>query len=275
MTKKFAVIILCALFSMCFFVSCGSDDEEDIVSNTDQNGNENGENADENGSGNNQNGENTNENADNSGQNDNDINENNNDVNENNNDVDENTVDNDPNGNGDNENNGVNDNENGDDSDNGDSQQPDADVDTGDTGSNQGDDGNLSNSDANQTAQPGSVGAPCSSENDCKGSFGSGDSEQTPSCLDTGDGFPNGYCTYISDAEAKACNNLNEIHYGYNAYEDGYCYHRCSKPSDCRKGYRCSNKVHACMPDCKAPGYECYMNGVCDETDGVCLKSGY
>ena len=268
MTKKFAVIILCALFSMCFFVSCGSDDEEDIVSNTDQNGNENGENADENGSGNNQNGENTNENADNSGQNGNDINENNNDVNENNNDVDENTVDNDPNGNGDNENNGVNDNENGDDSDNGDSQQPDADVDTGDTGSNQGDDGNLSNSDANQTAQPGSVGAACTKHTDCKDYGGDDGTEGT--CLT--DGFPGGYCTFNSDeSEHVACDKSNEVYHtsSQSSWFDGYCYHRCTKPSDCRKGYRCSNKIHACLPDCEQNN--CIDNTVCDATDKVCL----
>lgn len=277
MTKKLSLLIFCAIFSMFFVISCSSDDEEDMVvdtegnssENDDQNGNNNGDNADENGSENNQNSENTNENTDNSDQNDNDINENNNDV-------DENTVDNDPNGTGDNENNGVNDSEIGDDSDNGDSQQSDADADTGDTGSNQGDDGNLSNSDASQTAQPGKIGAACTDDDQCTQTYGSGDSSQEALCLfESSDGFPGGYCSFLSTGyEEDICGSTGEVFYNFGGESlsgTGLCLHRCTQPSDCRKGYRCSNKIHACLPDCNKTGYKC-VYGQCDTTDGVCVK---
>ena len=144
-------------------------------------------------------------------------------------------------------------------------------TDSGADSGSEGDDSNLNTGDTsgNQAAK-GAVGAACTSDSDCKGSYGSGDDEHTPSCLAAKEGFTGGYCSYFSD-DGKACSNAGETHYEYNSWGDGFCYHKCTKPSDCRVGYRCSNKAHLCMPDCKKAGYECFY-GECDQTDGVCLK---
>ena len=158
-------------------------------------------------------------------------------------------------------------------------------VDTTDTGADTtdtdstytGDNSNLNTGDTSgNQAQSGKVGAACTSDSNCKGSYGSGDSEQVPVCLTADFEYfpaPGGYCTFLCDmTDDSACKNANGICYGYGSYSDGYCFHKCTKPSDCRVGYRCSNKIHACMPDCVASGC---ATGKCDTTDGVCLKSGY
>ena len=284
MTKKFAVIILCALFSMCFFVSCGSDDEEDIVSNTDQNGNENGENGSNNGDNGTNNGENggntdtgtdsgTDSGADTAADTGSDTGT----------DTGADTgSDSGDSGTDTGADSGADSGDSGTDTgaDSG-ADSGDSGTDTGaDSGADTGDDGNLSNSDANQTAQSGKIGAACTSDSQCKQTYGSGDDEQKANCLfESSNGFPGGYCSFLTTGyEEGACNSTGEVFYNFGNSPDsisssgnGLCLHRCTKPSDCRKGYRCSNKIHACLPNCKVAGYEC-MYGKCDETEGVCLK---
>ena len=148
----------------------------------------------------------------------------------------------------------------------------DADTDTtADTGSEGGDNLNTGDTSGNQ-AQSGATGAPCSDDDDCQGSYGSGDDGQIAICLTANDSYfpaPGGYCSFMCDAtDHAACDNAGGVYHGYNGWGDGYCFHKCTKPSDCRVGYRCSNKINACLPDCAETGCTA---GTCDETDKVCL----
>lgn len=145
--------------------------------------------------------------------------------------------------------------------------------DTGaDTGSEGGDNLNTGDTSGNQ-AQSGKVGAACTSDSQCTQTYGSGDSGQEAFCLtQSGDGFPGGYCSFMCDmTDHAACDNAGGVYHANSqgSWGDGYCYYKCTKPSDCRVGYRCSNKIHACLPDCEVN--ECVYNTVCDETDKVCL----
>ena len=124
-------------------------------------------------------------------------------------------------------------------------------------------------------AQSGKIGAACTSHSQCTQTYGSGDSAQTATCLtQSGDGFPGGYCTFFGDlTDSAACDSTEELFYNFGgSWGSGLCLHKCTKPSDCRAGYRCSDKIQACLPDCTTAGYEC-MYGTCDQTDGVCLKN--
>lgn len=144
--------------------------------------------------------------------------------------------------------------------------------DTGaDTGSEGGDNLNTGDTSGNQ-AQSGKVGAACTKDSQCTQTYGSGDSGQDPLCLTSNDiafPSPNGYCSFLCDfTDTGACDSAGELCYLYSNY-NGVCLHKCTKPSDCRVGYRCSNKIHACLPDCA--NSEC-KTGACDPTDKVCLK---
>ena len=148
---------------------------------------------------------------------------------------------------------------------------------TNPTNPGEGSDGNLNTGDTsgNQAAS-GATGAPCTSDSQCNatysGSFGGEDFDQEAFCLTANDNYypaPGGYCTLSCDTyDQGACNSVNGVCYLYSTY-NGYCFHKCTKPSDCREGYRCSTKIHACMPDCATAGCK---TGVCDETDNVCVK---
>ena len=135
-----------------------------------------------------------------------------------------------------------------------------------------GDNLNTGDTSGNQ-AQSGKVGAACTSDSQCSQTYGSGDDGQEAFCLtQSGDGFPGGYCSFMCDmTDHAACDNAGGVYHANSqgSWGDGYCYHKCTKPSDCRTGYRCSNKIHACLPDCEVN--ECVYNTVCDETDKVCL----
>ena len=266
--KKLSLIVLCILFSAFFFISCGSEDEEEDTVDTgnnsssdngeDQNGN-NDENQNEN---NGENGENNQpaETEDDTETNDSEINDNNTET------PDSNTEESDT-GNEIPDNNETPDNETPDSN-----ETPDADS------TYTGDNSNLNTGDeSGNQAQTGAVGAACTSDSDCKGSYGSGEIPQTNDCWKASEGFPGGYCSFNADGtDSAACDNTGELFYNFGGSwgGNGLCLHRCTKPSDCRKGYRCSNKIHACLPDCNIEGYECLF-GECDTTDGVCLKSGY
>lgn len=140
-----------------------------------------------------------------------------------------------------------------------------------------GSDGNLNTGDTsgNQAAS-GATGAACNSDSDCtgtySGSYGGESYDVEAFCLTAGDSYfpaPGGYCTFNCDStDHQACDNAGGVYHGYNGWGDGYCFHKCTKPSDCRVGYRCSEKIHACLPDCATAGCE---TGTCDETDKVCL----
>ena len=176
-----------------------------------------------------------------------------------------------------------------DDADLGDS-QPDGDsgADTGDDGDttdsgadsgsdtgSEGDNSNLNTGDeSGNQAQAGEIGAACTSDSQCTQTYDSGTDGQEPVCLFASYGFPNGYCTFFGDGtDSAACDSTEELFYNFGGSwgGNGLCLHKCTKPSDCRKGYRCSNKIQACLPDCKTAGYEC-VYGKCDTTDGVCLE---
>ncbi len=132
-------------------------------------------------------------------------------------------------------------------------------LNTGDTSGNQ--------------AQTGTVGAACTNDSQCTQTYGSGDDVQIAVCLTQSVyKFPGGYCTFNCDkTDHAACDNADGVYHenSQDSLGNGYCYHKCTKPSDCRVGYRCSNKIHACLPDCEVN--ECVYNTVCDETDKVCL----
>jgi len=140
------------------------------------------------------------------------------------------------------------------------------DTDTGDTTPDTGDDSNLNTGDTSgNQAQAEEVGAACTSDSQC-----TNDDDQDATCLTSDDGFPGGYCTFFGDeTDSAACSSTGELFYNFGG--NGLCLHKCTKPSDCRQDYRCSNKIQACLPDCKTVGYEC-VYGECDQTDGVCLK---
>lgn len=147
----------------------------------------------------------------------------------------------------------------------------DTDTDTdADTSADTGDDSNLNNGDTSgNQAQSGKVGAACTKDSQCNQT--GGDDQESFCLTENNTYFPavGGYCTFNCDStDHKACDEAGEVYHGYNSWGDGYCFHRCSKPSDCRVGYRCSNKIHACLPDCANKGCE---TGTCDATDKVCL----
>lgn len=128
-------------------------------------------------------------------------------------------------------------------------------LNTGDTSGNQ--------------AVAGEPGASCSDASDCKD--WSGSDSQSAICLTPEEGYPGGYCSFMCDSSVSmnyGCNGFGGVYYGYGTWGDGYCFHPCNDPSDCRKGYRCSKTVGACMSDCAAN--EC-DKGSCDETEKVCL----
>ncbi len=138
-----------------------------------------------------------------------------------------------------------------------------------------GDNLNTGDTSGNQ-AQTGATGAACTRDEDCtgtySGSYGGENYDMEAFCLTENDSYfpaPGGYCTFNCDmTDHAACDNVGGVYHGYNSWGDGYCFHKCTKPSDCRVGYRCSNKIHACLPDCATTGCTA---GTCDETDKVCL----
>lgn len=132
---------------------------------------------------------------------------------------------------------------------------------------------NLNTGDTSgQQAMPGNPGAVCTKDEDCNNWAGTGnDDEQYAICLLPTEGYPQGYCSFMCDSSVAlnhGCNGYGGKYYGWGTYGDGYCFHPCDDPNDCRFGYRCSQTVGACMPDCAVD--EC-KKGTCDETEKVCL----
>ena len=172
------------------------------------------------------------------------------------------------------ENNGENGGEDNNDS----SDDSDSDIDTtpdedDESDIDSGDNLNTGDTSGNQ-AQAGKVGAACTIDDNCtetyQNTFDPEDTYKQVAVCQT-NGFPNGYCTFMCDpTDQKACDSVGETCYIYNNIfgGDGFCFHKCTKPSDCRAGYRCSNTIKACLPDCAENGCE---HGTCDATDKVCL----
>jgi hypothetical protein len=132
---------------------------------------------------------------------------------------------------------------------------------------------NLNTGDTSgQQAMPGNPGAACTKDEDCNNWAGTGnDDEQYAICLLPAEGYPQGYCSFMCDSSVAlnhGCNGYNGVYYGWGTYGDGYCFHPCDDPNDCRVGYRCSQTVGACMPDCEV---DACQKGACDETEKVCL----
>lgn len=129
---------------------------------------------------------------------------------------------------------------------------------------------NLNTGDTSGTqAEAGKPGAPCTKDEDCTNWTGT--DEQYAICLLPTEGYPGGYCSFMCDSSVAmnyGCNGFGGVYYGYGTYGDGYCFHPCDDPTDCRVGYRCSETVGACMPDCAVDA--CSL-GTCDETEKVCL----
>jgi hypothetical protein len=129
---------------------------------------------------------------------------------------------------------------------------------------------NLNTGDTSGTqAVTGKPGAPCTKDEDCTNWTGT--DEQYAICLLPAEGYPSGYCSFMCDSSVAlnyGCNGFGGVYYGYGALGDGYCFHPCDDPNDCRVGYRCSQTVGACMPDCAVDA--CSL-GTCDETEKVCL----
>ncbi len=132
---------------------------------------------------------------------------------------------------------------------------------------------NLNTGDTSgQQAAAGNPGAACTKDEDCNNWAGTGnDDEQYAICLLPTEGYPEGYCSFMCDGSVAlnhGCNGYNGVYYGWGTYGDGYCFHPCDDPNDCRVGYRCSQTVGACMPDCEV---DACQKGTCDETEKVCL----
>lgn len=112
-------------------------------------------------------------------------------------------------------------------------------------------------------------GSACSKDDDCDSS--GGEEDQAPICLLAGEGFPGGYCSFLTDNGTSTnygCNAFNGKHVPLNAgFGDGYCAHICADSRDCRVGYRCVSA--SCQPDCARPDYTCWM-GQCSATKKVC-----
>ncbi|HQI03721.1 MAG TPA: hypothetical protein PL195_00515 [bacterium] len=129
---------------------------------------------------------------------------------------------------------------------------------------------NLNTGDTSGTqAATGKSGAPCTKDEDCTNWTGT--DEQYAICLLPTEGYPGGYCSFMCDSSVAlnyGCNGFGGVYYGYGTLGDGYCFHPCDDPTDCRVGYRCSQTVGACMPDCAVDA--CVL-GTCDETEKVCL----
>lgn len=118
-------------------------------------------------------------------------------------------------------------------------------------------------------AMTGKPGAPCTKDEDCTNWTGT--DEQYAICLLPAEGYMGGYCSFMCDSSVAmnyGCNGFGGVYYGYGALGDGYCFHPCDNPTDCRVGHRCSQTVGACMPDCAVD--TCSL-GTCDETEKVCL----
>lgn len=118
-------------------------------------------------------------------------------------------------------------------------------------------------------AEAGKPGAICTKDEDCTNWAGT--EPQDAICLLPSEGYPGGYCSFMCDGSVAmnyGCNGYGGIYYGFGKFGDGYCFHRCDDPTDCRVGYRCSKSVGACMPDCAVDA--CSL-GTCDETEKVCL----
>jgi len=118
-------------------------------------------------------------------------------------------------------------------------------------------------------AVTGKPGAPCTKDEDCTNWTGT--DEQYAICLLPAEGYSGGYCSFMCDSSVAmnyGCNGFGGVYYGYGTLGDGYCFHPCDDPTDCRVGYRCSQTVGACMPDCAVNA--CSL-GTCDETEKVCL----
>ena len=230
MTKKLCLIAFCAMFSMFFVISCGSDEEDDAV-NT-----ETGDTQSDTGTTDPTDSTDTTDAADPT------------------NSEDQTNPTDDPTNPADDP-----------------AEEPTNPTDPTDpTNPGEGDD---SDPNGNQ-AQDGAVGAACTRDEDCSGTYsgtyGGESYEQEAVCLtQSGDGFPGGYCSFMCDStDHQACDKAGGVYHGYNGWGDGYCYSRCSQTSDCREGYICSEKIHACMPNCEVN--ECVI-GNCDETEKVCL----
>ncbi len=132
------------------------------------------------------------------------------------------------------------------------------------------DSSNLNTGDISGTqAEAGKPGAPCTKDEDCTNWTGT--DEQYAICLLPAEGYPGGYCSFMCDSSVAmnyGCNGFGGVYYGYGTLGDGYCFHPCDDPADCRVGYRCSQTTGACMPDCAVDA--CSL-GTCDETEKVCL----
>jgi len=132
---------------------------------------------------------------------------------------------------------------------------------------------NLNTGDTSgQQAAAGDPGFACTKDGDCNDWAGTGnDDSQLAICILPGEGYPDGYCSFMCDSSVAlnyGCNGYNGVYYGYGTYGDGNCFHPCDDPNDCRVGYRCSQTVGACMPDCAV---DACQSGTCDEEEKVCL----
>jgi len=132
---------------------------------------------------------------------------------------------------------------------------------------------NLNTGDiSGQQALAGNPGFACTKDSDCNDWAGTGnDDSQLAICLLPAEGYPLGYCSFMCDSSVNlnhGCNGYNGVYHGWGTYGDGYCFHACDDPNDCRVGYRCSQTVGACMPDCAV---DACKKGTCDEEEKVCL----
>ncbi len=126
----------------------------------------------------------------------------------------------------------------------------------------------------------GEVGAPCTKDEDCNnfgtpsddGEIDDSNTSQAAICLLENEGFPKGYCSFMCDMDTSKNYGCNDADGKYVAYSDGwgdgFCYHKCSTPKDCREGYRCESG--SCRPDCNDSDKNCTY-GICNTTTNVCV----
>jgi hypothetical protein len=102
-------------------------------------------------------------------------------------------------------------------------------------------------------AAAGLVGAPCTTDGDCK--------EAGASCIlpNTNSTWPGGYCT-VKGCPATACSDASYCQEGQTALGNTTCFYKCESDANCRAGYKCCEVTHPAgtgVKVCAATGVLC------------------
>ncbi len=119
------------------------------------------------------------------------------------------------------------------------------------------------------TGGPGQLGGPCSKSSECV-------EGNSPSCLTSSSGFPDGYCVSTCGVTSVTCPGSGECVAGLDANGGRLCVTTCATAADCRYDYQCvpiPGRASVCMPPCTNDNV-CGPGQTCDTTSGVCQGGG-